>query len=70
MGSVDIIIGKVLAVHIDDDTLTQDGLVDVLKIRPIARLGYYDYTSIQSIFKMEIPGENDELLRGLEGRPD
>ena len=70
MGSVDIIIGKVLAVHIDDDALTQDGLVDVLKIRPIARLGYYDYTSIQSIFKMEIPGENDELLRGLEGRPD
>tara|TARA_B100001758_G_C18133264_1_gene465017 strand:- start:9 stop:677 length:669 start_codon:yes stop_codon:yes gene_type:complete len=74
MGSVDIIFGKVLVVHIDDDVLTKDGLVDVLKIRPIARLGYYDYTSIESVFQMEIPTENEgqrrELLRGLEGRPE
>ena len=68
-GSVDIVIGKVLAIHIDDDALTEDGLVDVLKIRPIARLGYYDYTSIENVFRMEIPGNNDQLLRGLEGRP-
>ena len=29
------------------------GLVDVLKMRPIARLGYKDYCSIESIFQME-----------------
>ena len=69
LGSVDVVIGKVLAIHIDDASLTEDGLVDVLKIRPIARLGYYDYTSIESVFRMEIPGNNDQLLRGLEGRP-
>ena len=69
LGSVDIVIGRVLAIHISDDVLTSDGLIDVLKIRPIARLGYYDYTSIESIFRMEIPGGNEDLLRGLEGRP-
>ena len=70
LGSVDIVIGKVLAIHISDDVLTADGLIDVVKIRPIARLGYYDYTSIESVFRMEIPGKNKELLRGLEGRPE
>lgn len=70
LGSVDIVIGKVLAIHISDDVLTKDGLIDVVKIRPIARLGYYDYTSIESVFRMEIPGNNEELLRGLEGRPE
>ena len=70
LGSVDIVIGRVLAIHISDDVLTSDGLIDVLKIRPIARLGYYDYTSIESVFRMEIPGNNEELLRGLEGRPE
>ena len=70
LGSVDIVIGKVLAIHISDDVLSADGLIDVVKIRPIARLGYYDYTSIESVFRMEIPGNNEELLRGLEGRPE
>ena len=70
LGSVDIVIGRVLTIHISDDVLTADGLIDVLKIRPIARLGYYDYTSIESVFRMEIPGNNEELLRGLEGRPE
>ena len=70
LGSVDLVIGKVLAIHISDDVLTADGLIDVVKIRPIARLGYYDYTSIESVFRMEIPGNNKELLRGLEGRPE
>ena len=68
--AVDIVIGKVLAIHIADHALTKDGLLDVLKLRPIARLGYYDYTSIENVFRMEIPGDNEKLLRGLEGRPE
>lgn len=47
-----LVIGRVVGVHIDDDALTTDGLIDVLKIRPIARLGYMDYTSIDSVFSM------------------
>jgi len=67
LGTVDVVIGRVLGIHIADDVLMPDGRVDVLKIRPIARLGYYDYTSIESIFEMRIPGNNAALLAGLEG---
>jgi flavin reductase (DIM6/NTAB) family NADH-FMN oxidoreductase RutF len=48
-----LVIGRVVAVHIDDAVLTADGRVDVLKIRPIARLGYKEYTSVDSVFEME-----------------
>jgi len=48
-----VVFGRVVAVHIDDAVLTPDGRIDVLKIRPIARLGYKDYTSIESVFQME-----------------
>lgn len=47
-----MVIGQVVAVHIDDSVLT-DGRVDILKIRPIARLGYKDYCAVDAIFQME-----------------
>jgi flavin reductase (DIM6/NTAB) family NADH-FMN oxidoreductase RutF len=68
MGSVDIIIGRVVLVHIKDDVIGPDGRLDILKIRPLARLGYYDYTSVESIFELVIPGGNEDLLAGLEGK--
>jgi flavin reductase (DIM6/NTAB) family NADH-FMN oxidoreductase RutF len=54
-----VVIGRVVAVHIDDAALTPDGRVDVLKIRPIARLGYKDYTSVDSVFEMDKPMPED-----------
>lgn len=48
------IIGNVLGVHISDDVLV-DGLVDLNKINPLARLGYMQYTSVQDIFSMMRP---------------
>ena len=57
-----VVIGRVIAVHIDDAALTDDGRVDVLKIRPIARLGYKDYTSVESVFQMEKPTPEDYLV--------
>src|SRR5262245_7191413 len=48
-----LVIGRVLAVHIDDGALTEDGRVDVVKLRPIARLGYKDYVRVDAIFQME-----------------
>jgi flavin reductase (DIM6/NTAB) family NADH-FMN oxidoreductase RutF len=69
--SHNVVIGRVVGVHIRDDVITAEGKIDVLKIRPLARLGYYDYTSIESVFTMLPDGPNVELLRkGLEGRPD
>ncbi|KAI5251537.1 hypothetical protein E4T42_04256 [Aureobasidium subglaciale] len=66
MGTVDIVFGKVLAIHIDDQVLT-DGKIDIKKTEPIARLGYYEYACIRETFEMKIPGTNKALLDGLEG---
>lgn len=70
MGSVDVIVGRVVAVHIDDNILT-NGLVDLGKAMPIARLGYHQYCVVkaESIFEMVIPGD-PKLLMGLEGNAD
>jgi flavin reductase (DIM6/NTAB) family NADH-FMN oxidoreductase RutF len=68
MGTVDMIIGRVVLVHIKEDVIAPDGRVDILRIRPLARLGYYNYTSVESIFEMVIPGDNEALLAGLEGK--
>ena len=56
-----VVIGRVLAVHIDDEALTADGRIDVLKIRPIARLGYKDYTSVDATFQMEKRTPEDRI---------
>jgi flavin reductase (DIM6/NTAB) family NADH-FMN oxidoreductase RutF len=67
MGTVDIVIGRVIGVHINEDAIGPDGRIDVVKIRPIARLGYHDYTSVESIFQMIIPGNDPRRLAGMEG---
>jgi flavin reductase (DIM6/NTAB) family NADH-FMN oxidoreductase RutF len=66
-----VVIGRVVGVHIRDDVLTAEGKVDVLKIRPLARLGYFDYTTVDSVFTMPPFGPNREAREaGLEGRPN
>jgi flavin reductase (DIM6/NTAB) family NADH-FMN oxidoreductase RutF len=48
-----MVFGEVIAVHIDDDVITPDGFVDVVKMKPLARLGYKDYSVVDAIFQME-----------------
>jgi flavin reductase (DIM6/NTAB) family NADH-FMN oxidoreductase RutF len=67
MGTVDIIIGQVVAVHIKDEFIDEHGKIDIPKIKPIGRLGYYDYTVVDNRFEMIIPGDNKDLSSGLEG---
>jgi flavin reductase (DIM6/NTAB) family NADH-FMN oxidoreductase RutF len=65
-----VVIGKVVGIHIRDDALTPEGKLDVVKIRPLARLGYHDYTSVESSFTMRPIGPYAEARNaGLEGRP-
>ncbi|MSO92563.1 MAG: flavin reductase family protein [Rhodospirillales bacterium] len=47
-----VVIGRVIGVHIRDDIIMPDGKVDIVKVRPLARLGYMDYTSVDHIFEM------------------
>jgi flavin reductase (DIM6/NTAB) family NADH-FMN oxidoreductase RutF len=67
MGTADVVFGRVVGVHIMDEYINEKGLLDVLKMKPLARLGYYDYTAIDNIFEMIIPGGNAKLAAGLEG---
>src|SRR5262245_42576841 len=46
-----VIIGEVVNIHIDDEVIV-DGLIDISRIRPIARLGYMDYSVVDNVFTM------------------
>ncbi len=67
LSTSDVVFGRVIGIHISDDVIGADGRIDVLRIRPIARLGYHDYTSVESIFEMIIPGNNKVVLAGMDG---
>ena len=49
-----IIIGQVVGIHIDEAVIV-DGKVDVTRLRPIARLGYMDYSVVDAVFSMQRP---------------
>ncbi len=53
-----VIFGEVVGIHIDDEMITRDGLLDVAKMMPIGRLGYNDYTRVDSnsMFTLDRPG--------------
>ncbi|KAL0935589.1 flavoprotein oxygenase [Colletotrichum truncatum] len=65
LGTVDVVFGKVVGVHIDERILT-NGKIDVRKTNPIARLGYFEYAVVRDSFEMVVPGDK-RLLIGLEG---
>ena len=48
------VFGQVVGVHIDE-SLIVDGRVDILRCRPLARLGYMDYTVVDNVFAMDRP---------------
>ena len=52
-----IVLGEVIGIHIRDEYLTEDGLVNIEKINPIGRMGYNDYTNVSgnTIFTMVRP---------------
>lgn len=57
-----VVIGRVIGIHIRDDLIMADGKIDVLKLRPLARLGYFDYTSVETVFSIE---PTDDLRAGF-----
>ena len=67
-GWVDVVYGEVMRIHVNDDVVTPEGKLAIPRIRPLARLGYYDYTSVTETFEMKIPSDNPATLVGLEGK--
>ena len=68
VGTIDIVFAAVEKIHIDDDIILPNGKLDIPKIKPIARLGYFDYTVVTDVFEMRVPQSDSDAQSGLEGR--
>lgn len=53
--NVGAVFGEAVGVHIRDDVVV-DGLVDVTRYQPLARLGYQDYAAVGEVFQLGAPG--------------
>ncbi|WP_208354022.1 flavin reductase family protein [Pseudaestuariivita rosea] len=49
-----VVFGEVVGIHIRDDCL-KDGIFDVTRYQPLARLGYKDYTRVTEVFSLNRP---------------
>jgi len=68
VGTVDVVFGQVMRIHVREDVVRPDGKLDIAKIQPIARMGYYDYTVVRETFEMRIPDATGAEAAGLEGK--
>lgn len=68
VGTVDVVFAQVETIHINDDVIRPDGRLDIEAIQPIARMGYFDYTTVRETFEMRVPGSDSDAQAGLEGR--
>ena len=50
-----LVIGEVIGIHIDEKLITEDGRVDITRVKPIARMGYSLYTVVTETFRMVRP---------------
>jgi flavin reductase (DIM6/NTAB) family NADH-FMN oxidoreductase RutF len=49
-----VVFGEVTGVHLRDDCLV-DGVFDVTRYQPLARLGYKDYSIVRDLFSLDRP---------------
>jgi len=55
-----LVIGEVVGVHIADDAI-RDGKVDVARLKPLARLGYHDWSCVERTFTLDRPTIREAL---------
>lgn len=51
-----LVLGTVTGVHTRDDVLV-DGRFDITRFKPLSRLGYRDYTTIEHLFELARPDD-------------
>ena len=49
-----VVFGEVIGIHINDSILADDR-INFLKLRPISRLGYLDFSEVSNLFSMDRP---------------
>lgn len=67
VGTIDLVVADVKTIHINESVIDEEGKLDIVKIKPIARMGYFDYTVVTEKFEMRVPGSDDAARAGLEG---
>ncbi len=60
-----LVIGEVVGIHIDDSLIT-DGMVDITRARPVARLGYLDYCVVDEVFSIMRPESTDAAIEAAK----
>ena len=63
----DIVIGRVVRMHIDENYVLPNGKLDIIKLRPLSRLGYADYTSVTEVFEMSTGSMKKDPVPGSFG---
>ncbi len=61
-----ILVAEVVGIHIEEGSLTEDGRIDIRRVRPLARLGYRDYTDVNHSYELtELTGRDAEGISHL-----
>jgi flavin reductase (DIM6/NTAB) family NADH-FMN oxidoreductase RutF len=55
------VFGHVVGIHISDDII-KDGVIDMARFHPVARMGYHDYTVVKEVFTITKPPGVDPLM--------
>jgi flavin reductase (DIM6/NTAB) family NADH-FMN oxidoreductase RutF len=51
-----LVLGEVTGIHMRDDCLV-DGVFDITRYQPLARLGYRDYSVVRDLFALARPDD-------------
>jgi flavin reductase (DIM6/NTAB) family NADH-FMN oxidoreductase RutF len=51
-----VVFGRVVGIHVDD-TIVKNGRIDTLAFKPVARLGYSEYTTTENVWRMPRPDD-------------
>ena len=62
-----VVVGRVVGIHISDEIIRPDCKLDMLKVRPLARMGYLDYTSVTDVFELRSQETSELTVRGMSG---
>ena len=51
-----VVFGRVVGIHVDD-RIVKNGRIDTLAFKPVARLGYSEYTTTENVWRMPRPDD-------------
>ena len=51
-----VVFGRVVGIHVDD-SIVKNGRIDTLAFKPVARLGYSEYTTTDNVWRMRRPDD-------------